>query len=863
MKVGQILIIGTDDLLLGEINIYFKSVGSKYHVDIATNVREGINKIDKESYDLIIIELDSSAIKENELLSAIKERVNRIPNIIVIKGEDENIESENWMEMDKVICILPRNNVINNLYKIIEINFRNIELEEKLNRSRRILKNLPGGFFQSDINNRLIKCDLAYANLFGYENFNEILNSDIVKISHKSPLDHEKYIKKLHKDGFVVNYPIRAITLSQEEIYIAVNSWVILDVNGNIIGREGFLRDISKVHYHFLVKSINNSMNISENLKKLRRKNNLAYLLYKALKDSEDGVLITDRNGIIIYANKAQTEMHGYSKKFLIGKQSGIFNPHPGIPRVKKLLSEDLDENFTYGGEIQNLTANNKLIPIELTLFHIHDFNNQFIGRIGIAKNIAEKNKIREKMELAFHALEASEDGIMITEQTTGEIKYVNPAQATMHGYESKSELLEIIKERNYIGADIFNPTRKARIEGLSNFEEKRKGTIEFKGIINNAMKDEKQLLPVFLTLSLVKNIKGENIGRIGIAKDMTRYRKIEEIQKMALKQVEPKKMFETIFSDLKEIIKFETKYIILFDWKKDRSSTYTLFSDIIKTEKVLEEHLIPEQSITGWINTNKNHFISHNIQDDKRTRLSQKTSTDEEKKLISIIGSPIFDIDDPENLKGHIILGSYKENAFNDKDLYLLSNLSNHLSIALKNAEIHGLNEKVLDNNPDAIIIVGYKTEKHGIISYINKEAQRLFGISKKDILNSTIEQFYWRGRNEANDILKKMKQEKGYIRNYYTNLKDVDGNKIPIILSGMILRDFKGNAYATMGIIRDYREQLALKEEREKLLLKTFHKSKLESIGELAAGVAHQIKNPLQSILLNIENVNHLIRP
>ena len=106
-------------------------------------------------------------------------------------------------------------------------------------------------------------------------------------------------------------------------------------------------------------------------------------------------------------------------------------------------------------------------------------------------------------------------------------------------------------------------------------------------------------------------------------------------------------------------------------------------------------------------------------------------------------------------------------------------------------------------------------------------------------------------------------MKQEKGYIRNYYTNLKDVDGNKIPIILSGMILRDFKGNAYATMGIIRDYREQLALKEEREKLLLKTFHKSKLESIGELAAGVAHQIKNPLQSILLNIENVNHLIRP
>ena len=78
----------------------------------------------------------------------------------------------------------------------------------------------------------------------------------------------------------------------------------------------------------------------------------------------------------------------------------------------------------------------------------------------------------------------------------------------------------------------------------------------------------------------------------------------------------------------------------------------------------------------------------------------------------------------------------------------------------------------------------------------------------------------------------------------------------------------DKKGKLLKTIGIIQDITEKIALEKEREKLEIKLSEQQKLEAIGILASGVAHEINNPINGIMnygqiiLDDENVNRNIK-
>ncbi|GAF81581.1 unnamed protein product, partial [marine sediment metagenome] len=79
-------------------------------------------------------------------------------------------------------------------------------------------------------------------------------------------------------------------------------------------------------------------------------------------------------------------------------------------------------------------------------------------------------------------------------------------------------------------------------------------------------------------------------------------------------------------------------------------------------------------------------------------------------------------------------------------------------------------------------------------------------------------------------------------------STLKDRDGKRIPVEIRSYGIYDDDGNFLRTFSIIRDIRE---IKELQNSLI----HAGRLAAIGEMASGIAHDIKNPLNVLSLTNE--------
>src|SRR5262249_5605302 len=149
---------------------------------------------------------------------------------------------------------------------------------------------------------------------------------------------------------------------------------------------------------------------------------------------------------------------------------------------------------------------------------------------------------------------------------------------------------------------------------------------------------------------------------------------------------------------------------------------------------------------------------------------------------------------------------------------------------------------ERLVARSTDIVVA----TDRKGNVVFYNDGASRILAYTPDEILGRFVGILY-PDLDEARRVMAAMRStESGgvsVVDNFETTFLSKAGERIPVAISGTIIRDEAGRADGTMGSAKDLRE--------------IRRKDQLATLGEVAIGLSHEISNPLAVILNQVELV------
>jgi PAS domain S-box-containing protein len=149
---------------------------------------------------------------------------------------------------------------------------------------------------------------------------------------------------------------------------------------------------------------------------------------------------------------------------------------------------------------------------------------------------------------------------------------------------------------------------------------------------------------------------------------------------------------------------------------------------------------------------------------------------------------------------------------------------------------------EHLAEISPDIIIAV----DRKGHIIFYNDGARRTLGYTPEEVLGRHVTLVYGE-ITEARRLMTAMRSaerdQAGTTQNFETALIAKDGGRIPVAISGSIIKDDQGQEIGSIGFAKDLRE--------------IRQRQRLATLGEIAVSIAHEVNNPLEAIGNQLELV------
>ncbi|MBC7261441.1 MAG: PAS domain S-box protein [Chloroflexi bacterium] len=157
--------------------------------------------------------------------------------------------------------------------------------------------------------------------------------------------------------------------------------------------------------------------------------------------------------------------------------------------------------------------------------------------------------------------------------------------------------------------------------------------------------------------------------------------------------------------------------------------------------------------------------------------------------------------------------------------------------------------NENIVRSMAEGLLL----EDTHGIITFVNPSTEEMLGYSAAEIVGC-----HWHKIVPPEEIAKieaeVAKRPAGISSTYEAQLLRKDGTRVPVLISARSLFE-NGTFVGVITVFTDLTEYKKGEEERRKLEEQLRQAQKMEAVGQLAGGVAHEFNNLLTVIQGNAE--------
>jgi PAS domain S-box-containing protein len=160
---------------------------------------------------------------------------------------------------------------------------------------------------------------------------------------------------------------------------------------------------------------------------------------------------------------------------------------------------------------------------------------------------------------------------------------------------------------------------------------------------------------------------------------------------------------------------------------------------------------------------------------------------------------------------------------------------------------------QNVIQSTVDGIVVVDTK----GNVLIFNEGMENLTGYTGTEIMEEGhLSSFY--NMDVAKENMRKMRSDQygplGKLNPTSMSITTKNGQEVPVTLSASIII-INDQEVGSVGVFTDMREILRMRKDLEEAHLQLVQSEKIASVGRMAAGVAHEINNPLAGALIYAE--------
>ncbi len=285
-------------------------------------------------------------------------------------GFDDCEKERQWSESEITALSITGNTIGNAIAR----NSIENELRISEKKYRTIFENVQDIFYQADNKGIVTEISPSIGRYSGFKP--EEIHGKPVTDFYSDPVERANLLKILNEKGEVTDFEITLRTKWGGVIHTSVNTHLLKDDDGNVIGVEGTLRDITD------------------------RKAAMSQIqkLLLALDGSPASVIITDPQGLIEYVNSKFCKVTGYTREEVIGNKTNILKSGYHEPDLYKNLWTTINSGLEWNGEFLNRKKNGELFWEAASISPIKNSKGDITNYVSVKEDITEKKLQLEKL---------------------------------------------------------------------------------------------------------------------------------------------------------------------------------------------------------------------------------------------------------------------------------------------------------------------------------------------------------------------------------------------------------------------------------------------------------------------------------